>query len=125
MGTTVESRYVRIGAVCRFILFCVAIAAFCACAPYSNRDAPVGAAAGAAADRLANRLVRVVKPSAWLGRLGDHVLRLRLLVTCRGGGAAAQATLATAAHARKSWPPIAVLLQRVVRTEFFLSLAML
>jgi len=79
----------------------------------------VGAAAGAAADRLANRLVRVVKPSAWLGRLGDHVLRLRLLVTCRGGGAAAQVTLATAAHARKSWPPIAVLLQRVVRKEFF------
>ena len=27
-GTTVESRYVRIGAVCRFILFCTPIAAF-------------------------------------------------------------------------------------------------
>ncbi|KOO33450.1 hypothetical protein Ctob_013771 [Chrysochromulina tobinii] len=29
-GTTVESRYVRIGAVCRFILFCMPIAAFSA-----------------------------------------------------------------------------------------------
>ena len=29
-GTTVESRYVRIGAVCRFILFCTPIAAFSA-----------------------------------------------------------------------------------------------
>jgi superfamily II DNA/RNA helicase len=48
-GTTVESRYVRIGAVCRFILFCMPIACFsadaaCVEAQRRNVSAPRGTA---------------------------------------------------------------------------------
>ena len=46
-GTTVESRYVRIGAVCRFILFCMPIAAFSAeDACGSHRESVRGEATG-------------------------------------------------------------------------------
>ena len=83
-GTTVLSRYVRIGAVCRFILFCTAIAAFSADLPWAHRPHQArqraksqGAGARGAMRGLAGwlagwlaRLLGVIVAGARLGRLG-------------------------------------------------------
>lgn len=45
-GTTVESKYVRMGAVCKFILFCTPMAAFSAPLASSESSAPAPASGG-------------------------------------------------------------------------------